>query len=150
MTTRKKDAKPAAEQQKKKGGRPEWEPTQQQRNMIEAMSGYGLQDYEIAKVLEVSGPTLRKHCWRELELGHLKMNAKVAQSLFKITQDPKNPKQAAACMFWMKCRAGWREMDPLVPREPPLGKKEQADRDAQTADEGTEWDGLLNPRTPIQ
>jgi hypothetical protein len=61
---------------------------------------------------------------------------KVAHSLFKQATDQTKPNVSAA-IFWLKCRAGWRE-DPDQP-----GKKEQARVAATTAGDGTSWDGLL-------
>jgi hypothetical protein len=42
----------------------------------------------------------------------------------------------------MKTRAGWSEYAP-PPKPAPLGKKEQASIDAETAAIGTEWGSLV-------
>ena len=121
--------------ERRKPGRPSYEPTEKDRAQVRMMSGMGIRDYDIAKVIGVSGPTLRKYFADELDLGHIEANARVAQSLFKQATSPDKPNVAAA-IFWLKCRAQWREQD-----EP--SKKERVEQVARTADEGTTWDGLL-------
>ena len=66
-----------------------------------------------------------------------KATSKIAKRLFDIaTGDSKEA--LTACIFWLKCRAGWRD----VALEP--GKKEQAETIARTAEQGTGWEALLN------
>ncbi len=92
----------------------------------------------IARVLGITPPTLRKYFAAELDTGHIEANAKVAQSLYKkATGD--GPGATVAAIFWLKCRAGWREA--MSPE--PLGKKEQAQILAHSAQQGTKWDELL-------
>jgi hypothetical protein len=126
-------------EKKHAGGRPSYEPTDKDRAQIRTMSGMGIPDYDIAKVMNLSTPTIRKYFWTELESGHIEANAKVAQSLFKQATDPSGQKSVTAAIFWLKCRAGWREEDS---RDNP-GKKEQQATLAQNAEDGTTWDGLL-------
>jgi len=119
-----------------KGGRPPYEPTDKDRGQVKLMAAMGIPDYDIAKVMSLSGPTLRKYFWTELETGHIEANAKVAQSLFRQATNVEKPNVSAA-IFWLKCRAGWRE-DSAEP-----GKKEQLSNLAKSAEDGTTWDGLL-------
>lgn len=123
--------------EKRKPGRPGYEPTDKERGQVRLLAGLGVPDYEIAKVLQVSGPTMRKYFSHELEVGHIEANAKVAQSLFKQATDATKPNVSAA-IFWLKCRAGWRE-DAVAD----IGKKEQVQQAAKTAHHGTGWDSLL-------
>ena len=90
----------------------EWHPTDAQRQMVRAMSGYGVPHVDIALVLSVAKDTLLKHCRHDLDIGMATANAKVAQSLFAMATVP--PEQAtssnvAAAIFWTKARMGWRE-----------------------------------------
>lgn len=147
------------------GGRPRFEPNAQQRRTVRALAGYGIPHRSIAEVVGITGPTLRKHFRLELDTAEAEANAKVAESLFRrATGD--GPQSVTAAIFWLKCRAGWREFD-VVPtqrdaklaaaeraatgryavRSPPpgLGKKALADWEAQTAGEGTGWGDLLKP-----
>lgn len=121
------------------------------------LSAMGMEVQDIAKFVDLSETTLRKHYEREIELGRLEANMKVAASLFKQATDEKKPVVAAA-IYWMKTRAGWREDGPKAPTLPaapapePLGKKDQANLDAQTAHVGSDWEELLRkpPGAPVQ
>lgn len=119
-----------------KPGRPAYEPTEKDRAQVSLLAAMGIPDYDIAKVMQISGPTLRKYFGPELEVGHIQANAKVAQSLYKQATDTTKPSVAAA-IFWLKCRAGWKE-DP-----PSDGKKAAAEQAAYRAHDGTSWEGLL-------
>lgn len=120
-----------------KPGRPAYKPDDKTRAQVKMLAAMGVPDYDIAKVVGVSGPTLRKHFMAELETGHITANAQVAQSLFNQATNKEKPNVAAA-IFWLKCRAQWREDG----REEP-GKKEAREVLSRVADKGTEWDGLL-------
>ena len=91
--------------------RPVWTPTVAQRRQAETMAAYGIPEAEIARVLGVSKPTLRKHCGTELGA-----NSKVADFLFYGicggTGKPAFKDERArvtAAIFWMKTRGGWSE-----------------------------------------
>jgi len=78
------------------------------RRQVEAMAAYGVPEADIARVLAVDAKTLRKHYREELDTGHVKATAKVAEFLFrKATTD--GPQCVTAAIFWMKTRGGWRE-----------------------------------------
>lgn len=119
-----------------KMGRKPHTPDDKTRAQVKMLAGMGVPDFDIAKVIGLSGPTMRKYYMAELETGHIEANAKVAQSLFKQATNPDKPNVAAA-IFWLKCRSGWRE-DQDTP-----GKKEAADVLSRVAQKGTEWEGLL-------
>ena len=129
----------------KEGGRPPHNPTERDRLQVRTLAAVGVTVADVAKVMGLSIPTLRKHYASELSAGSIEANAKVAQSLFKQATDPKKP-STVACIFWLKSRAGWRDRDtvPASPEEEPhLGKKDQANVDARSAAAGTEWADLL-------
>ena len=121
-------------------GRKPHEPTDERRDKVKMLNAMGIDDCDVARALEVSLPTLRKHYTRELETGHIEANAEVARSLFKLATD-KNKPNTTACMFWLRARAGWCEGDTYG-----MGKKEMADLMAR-ASGGSEWDKLLAPKT---
>lgn len=83
-----------------------YEPTDEQRRTVRAMSGFGIPHEDIATLLEIDPKTLRKHFRRELDRGSIEATAKVAQSLFNMATVGNN---VAAAIFWMKARACWRE-----------------------------------------
>ena len=78
------------------------------RRQVEAMAAYGVPERDVARVLAIDPKTLRKHYREELDTGHIKATAKVAEFLFrKATTD--GPQCVTAAIFWMKTRGGWRE-----------------------------------------
>lgn len=91
-----------------KGGRPAHQPTDAARKQVESMAGYGIPAEDIAMSLEISKPTLQKHYRRELDMGHIKANSAVAQSLFKKATG-EGSQSVTAAIFWAKTRMGWKE-----------------------------------------
>src|ERR1700731_6425 len=96
--------------------RPVWTPSDAQRRAAETMAAYGIPEADIARVLGVSKPTLRKHCGIELDTGATRANSKVADFLFYGicggTGKPAFKDERArvtAAIFWMKTRGGWSE-----------------------------------------
>lgn len=123
-------------------GRKPHEPTDKDRGQVESMASYGIPELDIARVIGISHPTLRKWYLTELQTGHTKANSMIAQSLYKKAIG-NGQGAVAACIFWLKCRAGWSEYGPS-PLPPPLGKKEQAQIDAVASAHGTEWGTLVH------
>ena len=135
-----------------KGGRPRYEPTEKERSQVRTLAAMGIPHTDIAIVLQISTPTLRRHFRRELDVGAIEANAKVAATLYRAAVDEKRP-SVVAQIFWLKVRAGWSESagaDQKEPREQALGKKEVASRAARTAQEGTGWAGLLPGQASLQ
>lgn len=120
-----------------KTGRPAYKPDDKTRAQVKMLAGMGVPDYDIAKVIGLSSPTMRKYFMAELETGHIQANAQVAQSLFNQATNKEKPNVTAA-IFWLKCRAEWREDG----REE-QGKKEAREILSKVADKGTNWEGLL-------
>lgn len=81
-------------------------PTPETMAQVEALSGYGIRQDEIAQYLNIDPKTLRKHYADQLAGGMTKANVAVARSLHKQATEGGN---VAAAIFWMKARAGWRE-----------------------------------------
>jgi hypothetical protein len=89
-------------------GRRAHEPDQGTRRQVEAMAGFGVPESDIAGVLGIDPKTLRRHYRDELRHGHVKANARVAESLYrKATSD--GAQSVTAAIFWLKTRAGWKE-----------------------------------------
>ena len=123
---------------KKHVGRPAHLPTPETRRQVEALASSGTQYELIARVLDISVPTLTKHYADVLEVAAAKANAMIAQSLYRRALS--NDKGAvAAAIFWLKSRAGWRDHGPVDETNATLGKKEIAQAEAQAAGQGTEW-----------
>ena len=124
-------------------GRRAHKPDPANRRQVEAMAGYGVPETDIAGVIGIDPKTLRRHYRDELKHGHVKANAKVAESLFrKATSD--GAQSVTAAIFWLKTRAGWKE----------TSVTELAARDQQPllivrtiCDPKTEEDGPVSPET---
>ena len=90
-------------------GRPRHQPDEGARRQVEALAGYGVPETEIAGLLAIDPKTLRRHYRHELDHGHTKANAKVAENLFrKATGDGRE--SVIAAIFWLKTRARWKEV----------------------------------------
>ena len=87
-------------------GRPPHEPTRDSRRLVEHHAATGTLHQQIAKLVGVSLNTLKKHYPEELELGLARVNAVVGGTLFAEAKRG----NITAAIFWMKCRAGWREI----------------------------------------
>lgn len=119
-----------------KTGRRAYKPDDKTRAQVKMLAAMGVPDFDIAKVIGISSPTMRKYYMVELETGHIEANAQVAQSLFKQATNKDKPNVSAA-IFWLKCRAGWRE------DVEDSSKKEARELLSKVADKGTDWEGLL-------
>jgi hypothetical protein len=94
-------------------GLPPHVPTDETRAQVAALTSFGIQQDQIALYLEIDKKTLAKYYRRELDIGVMHANAKVAARLFETATSKGNDFVPASMYFWLKCRAGWRE----VPRE---------------------------------
>lgn len=84
-------------------------PTQDQRDLVETLSGYGIPQADIARLVKISLQTLHNNFREEMDVGMAKANAAVAGNLFKqATKD--DPSAVRAAIFWAKARMGWREV----------------------------------------
>ncbi len=78
------------------------------RQKVEARAGYGIPEADIARVLEIDPELLRHLYAKELEGGHVKANARVAESLYRKALG-EGREAVTAAIFWLKTRAGWKE-----------------------------------------
>ena len=86
--------------------RPRFAPSDPQRQLVKSLAAYGIRQEEIAGKIGVSAKTLRRYFREELDRGTTDANAQVAQTMYKMAKSGKFP---AATMFWLKCRADWRQ-----------------------------------------
>jgi hypothetical protein len=92
-------------------------PTAEQRQNVEAMTGFGIAQADIARVIKnpangkpIDEKTLRKHFADEIATGLTKATAALAQSLFaEATKGEDSRSRVTAAMFWLGRRAGWKE-----------------------------------------
>jgi len=89
-------------------GRPAHKANTHSRRQVEAMAGFGIPEVDVARVLAIDPKTLRRHYRKELDTGHVRANAKVAENLYrKATGEGREAVLAA--IFWLKARGGWKE-----------------------------------------
>lgn len=128
--------------------RPEFKVTDALRRQVAVAAGGGMSHEEIALAIGCSRNTLEKHFEAELSEGALKRRFEVMQAMHAAAKKG----NVAAAKFYLAAPPQ-ASAPPEKPAEAPaekLGKKEQADRDAQSAAQGTSWGSILTPGTPIQ
>lgn len=93
----------------------EFVPTVEDRQRVETLAGLGMRADEIALMvinpatdLPIDDKTLRAHCSRELSVGPVKANSKVAESIYKKAIG-NGASAVTAAIWYSKCRMGWRE-----------------------------------------
>lgn len=126
-------------------------PTAASRRRVEIAAGGGMTHEAIAQVLKIDAKTLRKHYEMELASGAQLKRAQVLETLF--SQARKGSTSAARLYLRHE-----PQFEPLgesavehAEKPAPVGKKEQANIDATTAAEGTDWDDLIGRNvTPIR
>jgi hypothetical protein len=78
--------------------------TPESQKLVENLSGIGVPEREIAKLLTMRCESMRELYRDELDAGRAKAIAEVAKVAFTEAK-----KGGAAMMFWLRCRAGWSE-----------------------------------------
>ena len=86
-----------------------YEPSERDRKLVELATALGGTQQQIASSLKITRPTLIKYFRKELDDGLFNANLSVGMNLYRKAMSGDN-----TCMlFWLKCRAGWRETDRL-------------------------------------
>lgn len=128
--------------------RPAFKVTAAKRKSVELMKADGWSDDRIAAQLGCSRPTLLKHFAHELEFGADKVRQ---EQLANLRRASRRGNVAAAKALLARAdvlpggvsRADRQPADDNAPRPPALGKKDQANLEAQNAAEGTSWANLI-------
>jgi hypothetical protein len=92
---------------KRSVGRPSYIPTEEMRKQVELLSGIGVPLDQICMVAGIDRKTLSKHYREAINIGHAKANSRMAKRLFDIASGDTRD-ALPACIFWLKCRAGWK------------------------------------------
>jgi hypothetical protein len=87
--------------------RPPHEPTPKDRVTVKVMTAGGIDQAQVAGVLGISKPTLRKHYRKELNAAAPEANAMVSASLYQMATAGKN---VVAAIWWEKTRRGMSEL----------------------------------------
>lgn len=85
-------------------------PTDETRAFAEKMGGLGLPHAQIARLMDLSEETLRKHYAADLERGASSATANVAGALYRAAMEGNTTAQ----IFWLKVRAKWRERQDIA------------------------------------
>lgn len=146
---------------RKPRGRPAHKATRQSRRLVEVLAGFGISESKICFVLNITPPTLRLHYRDELDRGPPLTEANLIGNLVRLSKG-EGGTALKATLFALQARFGWTVFAPAPPArrsgEPaevpiadapmkPLGKKEQAEMDAQHAHESSEWADLVDPES---
>lgn len=88
-------------------GRPPFIPTDEERKLVENLSGAGVPVKSIATLVRdgIDDKTLMKHFRRELDLGKARANATIGKTLFNQAVGG----NISAAIFWAKSQMGWSE-----------------------------------------
>ena len=128
---------------KPSSGRPAFKPTPIQRRKVTNAAAGGMSHEEIAVALGIARNTLEKHFGTELSSGALNRRMEVLDAMAR-----------TALKGNVSAQKSFLAMTPTLaapPAEEPKGKKAQAQADAVTAANGTDWNDLLDPKvTPIR
>jgi hypothetical protein len=125
--------------------RPSFKPTVSMRRKVAIAAGGGMTHEEISLAIGVSRPTLEKYFEHELSIGAYQKRMEVLLAMHKAAKKG----SVAAARFFTQLSIKSTTPPPMPERESllPEGKKAQANANAVTAAEGTEWQGLLHPRS---
>jgi hypothetical protein len=104
--------KPNQEKKKRGGpqpgsGRPEFVPSDKDREMVEKLANWGVAEHHIAPLIGhgINVTTLRKHCMTELERGRAKASAGIGQTLYQKAMAG----DVASLIWWTKTQMRWTE-----------------------------------------
>src|SRR5688572_30336238 len=89
--------------QKKRRGRPEWQPTKADRTKAKTLLAMGTPVPAVAAILRVDAKTLRKHLADEIRTATAEANAQVLMSLFRAATDRDRP-NVRAVRAWAEIR----------------------------------------------
>ena len=144
-------------------GRPAFRPTAAQKRQVSIAAAGGMRHDDIAIAIGICRDTLAKHFELELSAGAAARRMEVLGALYLAAK--KGSSSAAKAFLAADPTLGVPPLPAAAPAPAKaeaapapvaaakLGKKDQAQADAQTAAEGTEWAALLGrvpPGLPVQ
>jgi predicted transcriptional regulator len=124
-------------------GRPAFEPTDLHREEVERCVACGMTRESIARALGISPPTFDKYFSEQFAAGPARKRQQVIDMLWESAQNGNvsAQKKLLEVISSEQIRAGWQwKIEGAGNAQgSKLGKKEQAQIEAKTAGEGTEW-----------
>lgn len=130
--------------------------SKESRQLVRIMAAEQVPPERIAAALDITLAQLTKQYARELTTTKDLLNAEVIAKLFQTAMMAKERDAFRAQEFWVRCNAGWHEYSPKPWQQPKpadepkpekaekLGKKEQANVDAQEVPQDGGWAGLVH------
>ena len=88
-----------------KGGRPKFELSEENRHQVELAVGFGLNQAQIAKLMNCDVTTLRKYFRHELDAGKERLVMSIGSQLYKKAMKG----DTISAIFLAKTKAGFRE-----------------------------------------
>lgn len=123
----------------KKRGRPEFVPTDEQRERVQILRAQGMSQEAIAASLDIHKETLVRHFSVDLDVAVAKKTAEVMMARFRSAIGGSVPAQNKFLEL-----AGAMPVKPKrAPAQPKPGKKEQADAEATAPPADPEWGNIL-------
>lgn len=160
---RKPGAKPASKRAKKakkrSAGRPEFQPTKEQRQRVEILVGGGMAIEEIASAMDIDKKTLSKHFGEQIRFGRSKKRAEVLEAMFNSAKGGNVSAQKAFIQLNSLADVDERvqnpkadEVAPPAPKKKTVGyvsKKETAQAEAMAVGgPDSPWGSDLDPTAP--
>ncbi|WP_313872979.1 MULTISPECIES: RNA polymerase subunit sigma-70, partial [Rhizobium] len=93
-------------------GRPPHHPGLSDRRLVQVLSGEGVPQREISRVLDISPKTLRKRYRRELDIGAAKLEAAMIGHLLRLAAGDDDDVALRAIIFLLRSRFGWSRYAP--------------------------------------
>jgi hypothetical protein len=125
----------------RKTGRPPHQPTERDRKTVEALAGFGIPAAKIANVLSLGQSTLYRYYGEEMKRGSAMVESKLIGNLLRLAGGSDGT-ALKAIVFSLTTRFGWSQYAPRP--APALGKKAQAELDAESAHEESDWEDLVH------
>jgi hypothetical protein len=129
--------------EKKGRGRPEHEPSEENREKVRVLKAGGMSDAAIAEAIGISVPTLTKHYSLDIEVGSAKVTAEVMMARYRSALGGSVPAQNKMLETIGATPQKPRGRPTGVAAATKLGKKDQAQADAAGAHEDGRWSGLI-------
>lgn len=111
--------------------RHKFQPTKEQRELVKALTGFGIPQDQICMLVEnsdtgkpISEPTLRSAFRKEIDTGKATADAQVARNLHKLACGSGSGAVSAA-IWWTKTRMGWKETQKIEHSGPDGGAIQQ-------------------------
>lgn len=124
-------------------GRPRFQPTASQRRQVEQMAAAAMPHDLVAMALGIARGTLTRHFKDELKAGCARRRAEVVDLLFRAGRAG-NVSALRRLEDLTRFALAQQEYG-AQPASPQLGKKAQAEAEARSAGEGTDWGDDLTP-----